>query len=271
MVFHVAGGRRRPLIAAACRRTPRIVGLAVALGMLLSLALPTVEAYAAATPTFVQTRAQEVNSGTTNSLAFNSANTAGNLIVAYVIWSNTSPVTLSDSKGNSYVSAAGRTTWGSSWSSQVFYAKAIAGGTQHRYGLVQPVRSAAWAVLYIHEYSGVDKIAPVDTTATATGSSSAMNSGSLTTSFGSDLLFNATASSNTVTSGGTGYTTRSTASGNRIQDRNVTSAGSYSADAVQNGTGWVSHLVAFKADSGSSDNDAADRRHHSADERPAGE
>jgi glucose/arabinose dehydrogenase/PKD repeat protein len=246
--------RRRTALPlrAAFRRAPRIAGQVFALSMLLSLALPTLEAHAAATPTFVQTGAQEVTSGTTNSLGFSSANTAGNLIVAYVIWSNTSTVTLSDSKGNSYVSAAGRTTWGSNWSSQVFYAKAIAGGTNT---VTATFASAigSFAIVYVHEYSGVDKIAPVDATATSTGSSSAMNSGALTTSFASDLLFNATASSDTVTSGGTGYTTRSTAYGNRTQDRNVTSAGSYGADGVQNGTGWVSQLVAFKADSGSSD------------------
>jgi glucose/arabinose dehydrogenase len=239
-------------IAAVWRRTSRIAGLALALCILLSLARPALEAQAAATPTFVQTRAQEVASGTTNSLAFSSANTAGNLIVAYVIWSNTNTVALSDSNGNGYVSAAGRTTWGSNWSSQVFYARAIAGGTNT---VTARFASAigSFAVLYIHEYSGVDKVAPVDAAATSTGSSSAVSSGPLATGHASDLLFSAAASSNTVTSGGTGYTTRSTAYGNRTQDRNVTSAGSYSAGAVQDGTSWVSHLVAFKADSGSSD------------------
>ena len=245
--------RKRPSSsAAACRHKLRMAGVTFALGMLLSVGLPTLEAHAAATPTFLQTRAQEVTSGTTNSLTFSSANSEGNLIVAYVIWSNTNTVTLSDSKGNGYVSAAGRTTWGSNWSSQVFYAKAIAGGTNT---VTTTFASAisSFAVLYIHEYSGVDKIAPVDATATATGSSSAVSSGSLATSFASDLLFNATASSNTVTSGDGGYTTRSTAFGNRTQDRNVTSAGSYTAAAVQNGASWVSHLLAFKADNPSSD------------------
>jgi hypothetical protein len=52
----------------------------------------------AATSTFVQGRAEGITSGTTNSLAFNSANTAGNLIVAYLVWSNTGSVTLSDSQ-----------------------------------------------------------------------------------------------------------------------------------------------------------------------------
>ena len=60
----------------------------------------------------------------TTSLAFPSNVTAGNLIVVYAIWSNTGTVTLSDSRGNAYASAAPRTTWAGNWSSQVFYANA---------------------------------------------------------------------------------------------------------------------------------------------------
>ena len=88
-------------------------------------------ASAASTPTFKQVRAKEITSGTVNSLAFNSANTAGNLIVVYVAWTNTNTASVSDTRGNVYTSAGARTTWGatSTSSSQVFYAKNIAGGS----------------------------------------------------------------------------------------------------------------------------------------------
>jgi hypothetical protein len=56
--------------------------------MIIGILPPHLDAVAAATPTFVQSRANEVTSGSTNSLAFSSANTAGNLIVVYVLWSN---------------------------------------------------------------------------------------------------------------------------------------------------------------------------------------
>ena len=59
-------------------------------------------ANAVATPTFKQVRAKRVTNGAVNSLAFSSANTAGNLIVVYVSWSNTGSVALSDSRGNTY-------------------------------------------------------------------------------------------------------------------------------------------------------------------------
>ena len=241
-----------PSLAAARWRAPRLAGVAVALGVLLSLSLPTLAARAASTPTFVQTKSNEVSSGTSNTLAFTNANASGNLIVAYVVWSNTSTVTVTDSNGNGYVSAAGRTTWGNSWSSQVFYAKGIAGGANSVTATFATALNG-FAIVYIHEYSGVDKVGPVDVATTTTGTSPAMNSGALITTNASDLLFAAGASTGTVTAGGSGFTTRSTGSGNRTQDRNVTAPGSYSATAIQDGSKWVMQVVAFKADSGSSD------------------
>ena len=212
------------------------------------------DARAAATPTNVQNRAKEVNSGTTNALAFSSNNTAGNLIVAYVIWNNSGSVSMSDSRGNAYTSAAGRTAWGSGWSSQVFYAKGIAGGANTVTAtFANAIGASGWGVMYLHEYSGVDKVSPVDTAATATGTAAAMSSGSISTTNPTDLLFAAGASSSTVTAGGSGYTTRSTMFGNRTMDRNVTVSGSYSAAMTQDSNAWVEHLVAFKAEGSSSD------------------
>ena len=80
-------------------------------------------------PAFVQGGNTQVVSGTTASLAFPGANTAGNLIVAYVMWDNTGTVTVSDTKGNTYTAGTARQTWGTNWSSQVFYASNIAGGS----------------------------------------------------------------------------------------------------------------------------------------------
>jgi glucose/arabinose dehydrogenase len=228
-----------------------LVGLVVASTVTTQIVVDDPPA-SAATPAFVQVRANEVNSGTTNSLAFNSATTAGNLIVVHVLWSNTGTVALADSRGNAYATAAPRTTWGGSWSSQIFYAKNIVGGTT----MVTATFGTAitnWGIIYIHEYSGIDKVNPVDVTRSAVGSSSAMNSGTVATTNGADLLFAAAGSSNTVTQAGSGYTTRSTAYGNRTQDRTVTATGSYNASATQNGNGWVMQLVAFRADAGSGD------------------
>ena len=209
-------------------------------------------ASAASTPAFVQARANEVGSGTTNSLAFTTPNTAGNLIVVYAIWSNAGTATVTDSRGNAFVSAAPRTTWGTNWSSQVFVAKNIAGGANTVTATFATAINAC-AVIYIHEYSGLDKANPVDVTKSATGSASAMSSGAVTTTNATDLIFAGGASKGAVTQGGSGYTTRSTAFGNRTEDRNVTTAGSYTATATQNSNAWVMQLVALRADPGAPD------------------
>jgi glucose/arabinose dehydrogenase len=206
----------------------------------------------AATPGFVQVRAKEITSGTINSLAFSGATTAGNTIVVAVLWSNTGGVSLSDNRGNAYTAATTATTWGSSWSQQVFFAKNIVGGSTT---VTATFASAinSFGAIYIHEYSGLDKVNPLDVTKTATGAARSMSSGAVTTTNANDLLFSVAGSSANVNQGGSGYTTRSTAFGNRTQDRNVTTTGSYTAAAAQNGTAWVIQLVAFRADAGTGD------------------
>ena len=121
-------------------------------------------------------------------LAFTNPNTAGNLIIVYAIWSNTGTATVTDSRGDAYVSAAPRTTWGSNWSSQVFVAKNIAGGANTVTATFATAINS-FAVIYIHEYAGLDKANPVDVTKSATGSASAMSSGAVTTTNATDLIF----------------------------------------------------------------------------------
>jgi glucose/arabinose dehydrogenase len=221
---------------------------AIAVGTLVVAGAAPASA-APATPQFVQVRAKEVTSGTTNSLAFSSGNTVGNLIVVYAIWSNTNSASVSDSGGNAYTAAGPRTTWGTNWSAQVFYAKNIAGGS-NTVTVTFATAVNSFGTIYIHEYAGIDKASPLDVSTSAIGTSRAMSSGSVTTTNASDLLFGAGASRNTVTKAGSGWTTRSAASGNRTEDRNVTTTGSYAATATQNGSAWVMQLVAFKADPG---------------------
>ena len=233
-------GRRWPrslrnlLGLARTRPRRRVAGVLIAASIVIGVLPPHRDAIAAVTPTFVQSRANEVTTGSTNSLAFSSANTAGNLIVVYVLWSNTGAVSLSDSRGNSYASATGRTTWGSNGSAQVFYAKNVAAGANTVTATFATAINS-FGDIYIHEYSGVDKVDPVDVTKSATGTGSAMSSGSVATTNATDLLFAAAGSSRTVKKGDSAYTTRSTAFGNRTQDRNVSTIGSYDATATQNG------------------------------------
>jgi glucose/arabinose dehydrogenase len=197
-------------------------------------------------PAFVQAASNQISAGTTDQVPFQQANSSGNLIAAFVIWNNAGTATVTDSNGNAYTAATARTSWGSGWSAQTFYAKNIAGGA-NTVTATFGTSVTSFGIVYTHEYSGLDATSPVDVTASATGTAAAMSSGAATTTHANDLLFGAGASAGVVTNGGAGYTVRSTASGNLTEDRTVTATGSYSATATQDSNGWVMQLVAFKS------------------------
>ncbi len=202
----------------------------------------------AASAAFVQGRNAQVAKGTTASLAFSKANTAGNLIVVYVVWDNAGAVALSDTAGNSYTAATARQAFGNNWSAQVFYASSILGGSNTVKATFNTAISS-FGIVYLHEYSGLASALPVDVSASAAGTSASMSSGAVTTSQANDLLFAAGASDNTVAQG-TGYTTRLNGFGNLTEDRIVTTTGSYAGTASQNGSTWAMQLVAFRVASG---------------------
>ncbi|HSB85847.1 MAG TPA: Ig-like domain-containing protein, partial [Ilumatobacteraceae bacterium] len=244
--MRVAGFIRAHVVR--CAVTAFVVGSTV-------VGLPAPAAHAA-TPTFVQARANEVNGGTTNNLAFTNPNTAGNLIVVYAVWSNGGTVSINDSRGNTYASALPATRWnGNTWSAQVFYATNVASGANSVTATFGTAINS-FGIIYIHEYSGVDKVNPLDVSKSAIGTSSAMNSGSATTTNANDLIFGAGASKSNVNQAGSGFTTRLSNYGNRTEDKRVTTTGSYNATATQNSNAWVMQMVAFKADAGVTDTTA---------------
>jgi len=236
--------------------TKKLISAATSLvAVLLCAVIVIARPVAAVTPGFVQGKAQAISTGTTNNLAFTSANGAGNLIVAYVVWNNTGTVSLSDSR-NTYTAVAQATKFnGNQGSSQVFYAKNIGAGA-NTVRATFGTSISSFGILYIHEYSGIDKVNPLDVTSAASGTTSAMNSGSATTTNANDLIFGAGVSSNSVTAMGSGFTSRSTFDGNRTMDKIVATTGSYNATATQSGNAWAMHMVAFKADSGTIDTTA---------------
>jgi glucose/arabinose dehydrogenase/PKD repeat protein len=229
------------------------VVLKVRLALAAVLVLLLAPAAHAATPGFVQGTQNEISNGTQNNVVFQNSNTPGNLIVVYAIWSNTGTASITDTRGNSYAAAAPATRWNNStWSSQVFYAKNVAGGANTVTGTFGTAINS-FGILYVHEYTGMDKINPLDVTAAAIGSARSMDSGSATTTNANDLIFGAGASLWSVTAAGTAFTTRLTGYDNMTEDRVVSTTGSYNATATQNSSAWVMHMAAFKADSGTGD------------------
>lgn len=221
--------------------------LALSVTILGSLALANA-AHAALRPRFVQERYFRVTGGSSVSVRFARPNKAGDLIVAYVVWDNTGPVSLTDSTGNAYVSAIGPTQSSSDTSNaQIFYAKNVAAGPNTVTANFATAITAR-GVLYIHEYSGMDQISPLDAAAAGSGTASLMDSGFLTTGSADVLLFvGGESNSRVITRLARGYRIRSLRYGNMTGDKIAATAGSYNATATQKGTAWIMQLVAFKA------------------------
>jgi chitodextrinase len=240
--------RARPVFA---------VLLAVTLG-LLSMPLNPPSA-AAATGSFEQVSEKEITAGTDISQTFTSPNKPGNLIVVYLAWTNKGKVTVEDTNHNQYTGVdASPMSWGfnSDRGSQVFYAKNINGGANTvKATFSTAITSRGWAAMYIHEYSGIDKVNPLDVSHVNAGVTVPMSSGQATTTNADDLIFGAGASSGTVSQPGINFTSRSSKFGKRTEDKNVTATGSYDATASQDAdtNAWVMHMVAFKVDASAPD------------------
>src|SRR5262245_7548938 len=142
----------------------------------------------AAQARLVQKRSARITSGTMASATFLSPNAPGNLIAVSVVWDNAGAVALSDSAGNRYVSAIGPNRDAAGGAAQVFYARNIMGGANTvTVSFSNPIDGQG--VLLVHEYEGLDPIAPLDTAIAASGSAPAMDSGVLRTARGNELLF----------------------------------------------------------------------------------
>ena len=243
------GGRGGNQMKVVPRTTKHVLLGAAIILTVATLGVVSPPPASAATTAYVQGAQNQVTSGSSASAAFSQVNTAGDLIVAYVVWDNLDSVSMSDSNGNTYTAATVRQSFGDNWSAQVFYAPILAGGSNTVTATFStPI--ASFGIVYVHEYSGLAAVNPVDVSASGIGASAAMSSGAVMTTHANDLLFAAGASDNAVTKAGSGFTTRLTGFGNLTEDRVVTTAGSYAGTAKQNGSQWVMQLVAFRVATG---------------------
>jgi RHS repeat-associated protein len=189
---------------------------------------------------------------TTVSLPYTLAQTAGDLNVVVVGWndSTTTVSSVADSKGNAYSLAVGPTVQTNSGTQAIYYAKNIASAAANSNNVTVTFSTAAnYPDIRIVEYSGVDTVNPLDVTAAAQGMSATSDSGTVTTTNANDLLVGANLVQGYTTSPGVGYTSRlkTDPDGDILEDRVVTTAGTYSATApVAGSNAWIMQMVAFK-------------------------
>jgi len=193
----------------------------------------------------VQTMAR--NSGTnTNALAFPAPTQAGNLIVVEVDWKGEAPghlSTISDNQGNVYRQiGTEQKSSGFRTQSRLYYAANIRGGPTTITTVV--MGRSTYHQLHIHEYAGLDPVAPLDGFAVQVANGTTFSSGSITTTAPHDLLYGVEidASAGTVPAG---WTTRSKLNAAVAADRDAPTPGTYSFTGSSGGA-FIAWIVAFK-------------------------
>src|SRR6185369_12565621 len=174
---------------------------------------------------------------------FNAAQTAGDLNVVIVGWSDSTSVinSVTDSKGNAYVLAIGPTSINGVQSQAIYYAKNITSAVSGQNIVsVNFNQAVPYADVRILEYSGIDPANPIDVTAAASGNGVTSTAGPVTTTNPDDLIIGANYVTSTTISPAAGFTTRMITSpdGDIVEDRIVSTVGSYTASANLSSTGW---------------------------------
>jgi len=203
----------------------------------------------------VQRADQDPASGNTVIVTFPASQTAGDLNVVVVGWSDsTSSVTsIADSNNNTYLVAAGPTTSAGNATQLIYYAQNIAAGANTV--TVTFSTTVAAPDVRVLEYSGIMASTALDVSAGASGNGANLSSGSATTSNASDLLVGANYVGGAYLAVGSGYTSRlvSIPDGDLVEDQLVSTTGSYSATSTQSpASWWVMQMAAFRTAGGGS-------------------
>jgi hypothetical protein len=185
--------------------------------------------------------------------AFPGANTAGNLILAFVRISTTSQtVTMTDTAGNVYAEAVGQTQTSDGHQLHLFYAKNVAGGANTVSATFSGTNNHPWLAIY--EYRGLSATSPLDRTSAAQGTAAAVSSGATgITSSANELVFAGvglpSSYSGTETAGSgfiLGQKNTSTSPG-ATESALVTATGSYAGTfALNSTTNWSALVATFK-------------------------
>lgn len=231
------------------RRQRRLVSAIAMVALSIAFAQP-----ALATIAYVQGAGLNPNSGSSVSVTFTAAQTAGNFNVVSVAWDDTtSTVTsITDTKGSTYVLAGTPGTISGTVTQQFYYATNIAAAAAGANTVtVTYSKSVTYPEVKIAEYSGIATTSPFDGMVSTSGTGTAILSGSLTTTNASDLLIASDVIFGTSTVGDPNYTSRDTVGGDLEQDRIVSAVGSYTASDTQTPSSWwLIQLIAFKAAAG---------------------
>jgi hypothetical protein len=183
--------------------------------------------------THVQTTTlYQLSTATTIAKAFASASTSGNLIVVHLDWDDQarSINSVTDNKGNTYKKISGPTNWnGVNYRAELWYAYNITGGALTVTAKLSGAPTT-FSQIYISEYSGIVTFDPLDQSSVA---------------YSNELIYGASIGASGVLSTGAGYTNRSTANSNIIEDKKAAVVGAYNATFTSAGGNWIAQMATF--------------------------
>src|SRR3984893_16310179 len=186
------------------------------------------------------------------SATFGAAQTAGNTIVVFVGWYNTTSAvqSVTDTAGNSYQLVSGPATDPSAGTQAAYYATNIHAAAASSNSVTVTFSAAApYPDLRVAEYAGVDVSNPIDGGIEGTGSGIMSVAGPLPTAWPYDLLVAGNYVTTLTAGAGANFTPRLITSpdGSILEDRIVSATGSYSATAPLTASGsWIMQLLALR-------------------------
>ena len=192
---------------------------------------------------FVQAVAHAASGTATLGLYLPNNTVAGDLImVGFDFNSNATPLSVTDSLGNTFTQVGTQLASPGGARSAVYYAKNIKGGPDT---VTVKLSAACTSIkLYLTEYFGMNPTSPIDAQAGATGSAGTVSSGDATTTVASDVIYGYCVGDGTCTAG-SGFTARSTIDNNLIEDEIAGNPGAYAATGSAT-SGWTMQMVALK-------------------------
>jgi hypothetical protein len=151
---------------------------------------------------------------------------------------------ITDTENNTYLTIVGPVD-GAGDIHYIAMAKNVRAATSDTLTVTLAAAPTGGADLFALEYSGISTTTAVDTSSYATGSGTAMNSGSATTHSAPELILGYAEAPSA--SAGSGFTKRALQTGNLVEDKVANPAGSYSATATTTAGAWTMLMVTFEA------------------------
>ena len=193
---------------------------------------------------------------TSVAVKYAAAQQQGDLNVVVVGWNDSTATvkSVTDTSGNSYTLAVGPTVYSGVASQAIYYAPNIAAAAAGGNSVTVTFNTAAaYADIRIAEYSGIASSSPFDGGAGTHNAAATATSGAITTTNANDLLVGADLTIEFTLGPGSGFTSRmmTVPDGDILEDRVVTSAGSYAATAgIAASAPTIMQIAAFKAGTG---------------------